>query len=199
MKVEMSKRILNLNYDVMKKNNISFGINPWSGYETANPFYALEAFFDFAHLDYHKNILTEAVIHSHRRKIYKQDNPCEIFVFYSTICSFLRVCYCLKIKSKKWKVKESARSEDVFHLSSLTKQEFDNPFVVFQKAFSENTLEEFEFFIWEVAQLSLSPHEEEFDYDLMTPYVYLIKMLDAGELMRERGVEKIKKEALPEK
>jgi hypothetical protein len=45
----------------------------------------------------------------------------------------------------------------------------------------------------------LSPHEEEFDYDLMTPYVYLIKMLDAGELMRERGVEKIKKEALPEK
>jgi hypothetical protein len=27
----------------------------------------------------------------------------------------------------------------------------------------------------------------------MTPYILLIKMLDAVELMRERGVEKIKK------
>lgn len=181
----------------MKKNKISFGTNFWSAYETGNPFEAVEAFFDFAHLDYYKQILSEAVIYSHRRKIYKQDNPSEIFVFYTAVCSFLKVCYCLKVKSKKWKVKGSADYGSILHLSSLTKEEYGNPFLVFQKAFAERTLEEFEFFLCEIIELSLSPCAEESDCDLMTPFIYLIKMLDAGQLMRERGVEKIKNNEQP--
>jgi hypothetical protein len=39
----------------------------------------------------------------------------------------------------------------------------------------------------------LSPHAGNPDSDLTTPYIHLIKMLDAVELIRERGVEKIKK------
>jgi hypothetical protein len=184
-------------YLYMKKNKISFGTTFWSAYETGNPFEAVEAFFDFAHLDYYKETLSKVVIYSHRRKIYKQDNPCEIFVFYTAVCSFLKVCYCLKVKSKKWKAKESTGYESILHLASLSKQEYENPFILFQKAFAEKTLEEFEFFLCEIVQLSLSPGEGESDCDLMTPYIHLIKMLDAAQLMRERGVEKIKNAKQP--
>lgn len=177
----------------MKKNKISYDTGFWASFVTGNPFKAIDTFFDFAHLDYYKQNLTKAVIFSYKKKVYKQDNPSDVFVFYTTINSFLKVCYCLQQKSKKWKVKESLRSETVFHLSSLTKEEYENPFIVFRKAFQEKSLREFEFFLCLILELSLSPHTGDPESDLTTPYIYLIKMLDAVELMRERGVEKIKK------
>lgn len=177
----------------MKKNKISFETRFWAGFVAGNPFEAFDAIFDFAHLDYYKQNLSDAVLHCFKRKVYKQETPCNVFVFYTAVYSFLKVCYCLKGKSKKWKVKESSRCETVFHLSSLTKEEFDNPFLVLQKAFEEKTLQEFEFFLCEIVELSLSPYTGDSDSDLMTPYIHLIKMLDAGELIRERGVERIRK------
>lgn len=177
----------------MKKNKKTFETKFWAGFEAGNSFEASDALFDFAHLDYYKRNLTLAVLYSYRKEICMDHNPSDIFIFYKAVCSFLKIYYCLQKKSRKWKVKESTRSEDVFHLSSLTKQEFDNPFIVFQKAFTEKTLEQFEFFLSEIVSLSLSPYKGDCDIDLTTPYIHLIKMLDAGGLMRERGLEKIKK------
>ncbi|MEN2399301.1 hypothetical protein GKZ90_0005905 [Flavobacterium sp. MC2016-06] len=177
----------------MKKNKISSGTSFWAGYATGNPLEAINAFFDFAHLDYYKQSLTEVLIYSYKTKVYKENNPSDVFVLYTVVSSFLKACYCLQEKSKKWKVKESLRSEKVFHLSSLTKEEYDNPFIVFQKAFEEKTLEEFEFFLCLILELSLSPHGGDPDSDVTTPYIHIIKMLDAVELIRERNVEKIKK------
>ena len=177
----------------MKKNKISFETSIWAGYAAENPFKAIDAFFAFAHLDYYKHSLNEAVLYSYKTKIYRQENPSDVFILYTVIKSFLKMCYCLKEKSKKWKIAASLRSETVFHLSSLTKEEYENPFTVFQKAFAEKTLEEFESFLYQTLELSLSPHAGDSDPDLMTPYIHVIKMLDAVELVRERGVEKIKK------
>ncbi|OUL60513.1 hypothetical protein [Flavobacterium sp. AJR] len=177
----------------MKKNKRFFETRFWAGVEAGNPFKAIDAFFDFEDLDYYKQTLTEAVIYSYKRKVYKQDNPSDVFVFYTIINSFLKICYCLKQKSKKWKVTASLHSETVFHLTSLTKEEYDNPFIVFQNAFDEKRLEEFELFLCLILELSLSPNAGDAESDLTTPYIHLIKMLDAVELIRERGVEKIKK------
>lgn len=177
----------------MKKNKISFETRFWAGFVAGNPFEVFDAIFDFAHLDYYKQNLSEAVLYCYKRKVYKQETPCNVFTFYTAICSFLKVCHCLKEKNKKWKVKESSRCETVFHLSSLTKKEYDNPFLVLQNAFEAKTLQQFEFFLCEIIELSLSPYSDDPDSDLTTPYIHLIKMLDAAELMRERGVEKIKK------
>ncbi|MCV9927609.1 hypothetical protein OIU83_08100 [Flavobacterium sp. LS1R49] len=177
----------------MKKNKISFETSFWRGYMSGNPFKAIEAFFSFADLDYYKQNLTEVLVYSYKREVYEANNPSNAFVFYTAINSFLKVCYCLQQKGKKWKVKASLNSETVFHLSSLTKEEYDNPFMVFQKAFDEKTLEEFESFLCLILELSLSPYAGDPFFDLATPYIHLIKMLDAVELMRERGIEKIKK------
>lgn len=177
----------------MKKNKISFETYFWAAYEAGNPFEALESFFDFAHLDHYKQVLSDMVIHTHRAKILREDNPCEIFVFYTALRSYLKICYCLKRKSRKWKVKGSGDYDSIVHLASLSKKEYKNPFLVFQNAFEEKTPEEFDFFLCETAQLSLSAHTEEFDFDLVTCYIHLIRMLDAGEIMKERGIERIKK------
>ena len=178
----------------MKKNKISFESRFWAGFTAKKPFDAFDAIFDFAPLDYYKQNLSEAVLHCYNGKVYQQDRPCTVFVFYTALSSFVKVCYFLKGKNKKWKVKECSRSEPVFHLSSLTKEENDNPFLVLQSAFKARTLQEFEFFLTEITELSLSPNNFDPDSDVTTPYIHLIKMLDAGELIRERGVEKIKKD-----
>jgi hypothetical protein len=189
--MELRWRILNLH--TMKKNKISFETSFWAGSVSGNPFKLIEAFFAFADLDYYKQNLTETVIYSYKTEVYEANNPSNAFIFYTAINSFLKMCYCLKQKSKKWKVKASLRSESIFHFSSLTKEEYDTPFMVFQKAFDEKTLEEFESFLCQILELSLSPNAGDPYSDLTTPYIYFIKMLDAVELIRERGVEKIKK------
>ncbi len=176
----------------MKKNKMSFETSFWAGNETGNPFKAINAFFDFAHLDDYKQILSEAALYSYKTKVYKQDNPSDVFVFYSVIKSFVKVCYVLQKKSKKWKVK-SLSCETIFQSSFLTKEEYENPFIVFQKAFEEKTLEQLELFLHQIIEFSLSPNGGDPETDLTTPYIHLIKMLDAAALIQERGVEKIKK------
>ena len=163
----------------MKKNKISFETSFWPGHVKGNPFKAIKAFFSYADLDYYKQNLTELVVYSYKREIYKANNPSDAFVFYTAINIFLKVCYCLQKKSKKWKVTTSLNSETLFHLSSLTNEEYDNPFIVFQKAFNKKTPKEFELFLCQILELSLSPCPADPVYDLTTPYVYLIKMLDA--------------------
>lgn len=182
-----------LNPRSMKKNKISFETGFWAGFEAGNPFKAVEAFFDFADLDYYKHNLSQAVIYSYKKEVLKQDNPSDVFVLYNAFSFFIKVCYSLKKKSKKWKVKASLHTEKVFHLSSLTKEEYENPFMVFQKVFDEKTLEEFKFFLTQILEHSLSPHTEDPESDVTTPYIYVIKMLDAAAQIRERGVEKIRK------
>ena len=177
----------------MKKNKISFETSFWVGSVTGNPFQVINAFFDFADLDYYKQNLSDAVMYSYKKEVYEARNPSNAFIFYTAINSFLKVCYCLKVKSKKWRVKASLCSESIFHFSSLTKDECENPFIVFRKAFNEKTLEEFESFLCLILELSLSPHDGDPYSDLTTPYIYLIKMLDAVALIRERGVEKVRK------
>lgn len=177
----------------MKKNKIDFETSFWAGFTTENPFKVINAFFTFANLDYYKQALTEAVMYCYKTKVCKPENPSDVFSLYSPVSSFLKVCFCLKEKSKKWEVRASLRTETVFHLSSLNKEEYDNPFLVFEKAFNEKTPKDFELFLREILEFSLSPFSEDLGFDLMTPYIHLIKMLDAAALLKERGVVKIRK------
>ncbi|MGC1631495.1 MAG: hypothetical protein WA749_05210, partial [Gelidibacter sp.] len=163
----------------MKKNKISFETRFWAGFTTKNPFEAFDAIFDFAHLDYYKQNLSEILLHCYNGKVYKKEYPGRVFVFYTILRSFLKACFCLQYKGKKWKVKEVSDCKSILHRASLTKEEYANPFTVFQTAFAEKSLDEFDFFLCEIIHISLSPNVVEFDYDLITPYIHLIKMLDA--------------------
>ena len=59
----------------MKKNRIAFESIFWAGHEIKSSSQVLEAFFDFAHLDCYKEILCEAFLYVHKKKVYKKDYP----------------------------------------------------------------------------------------------------------------------------
>lgn len=177
----------------MKKNKMHFESKFWAAYEIGSHFEVMDAFFDYADLEYYKRRLDQAVLYIHSDELYEKDYPGEVFIFYTVVRSFLKACFCLQSKREKWKVKEPSDCKSILHQASLTKEEYADPLIVFQKAFAYKTLDEFEFFLAEVVHVSLCSSIDELGCDLMTPYIHLVKMLDAAQLIRERGIEKVKK------
>lgn len=176
----------------MKKSKISLESYFWSAEEIEEPFALIDSFFDYADLDSHKQILAGAMLFVQKKEVYNSDYPGQLFVFYTAFRSFLKACLRIQRKDKKWKIKKAPESWSYLHQASLLKDEYLNPFLVFQRAFTEKTIAEFDFFLCEILHLSASPFVEEFvDIDLITPYIHMVKMLDAAQLMRECGIEKI--------
>lgn len=181
----------------MKKNKMHFETYFWTAREIDDPFEVLDTFFSYDHLDQHKQSLAEIVLYINKWEVYKKESPGEVFVFYTTLRSVLKVCFCLQFKAKKWQAGKPLDCKSRLHLASLTEEEYANPFTVFQTAFAEQSFAEFEFFLCEITNISLSPTVLEFDYDFLTPYIYLVKMLDACAVLHERGVEKIRNDLTP--
>lgn len=176
----------------MKNNKISLETSFWSGQEVENPFKFLEVFFEYSNLDYYKETLNQFLFHTNKTTVYETGYPGQIFILYTAFRSFLKACFSLKSKSKKWKVRKAPEKWSILEQASLTSEEYQNPFIVFENSFTETALEEYDFFLCEIIHLSLSPFGEEFDYDLITPFIHLTKMLDAAKVLNERGIKKIK-------
>lgn len=180
----------------MKKIKLSLETNFWAIDEIENPFQLINAFFNYCTIDSYKNTLSEIMLYVYKAEVCKKDRPGDIFDFHTAVKSFIRAGYLLTFKTKKWRVKEVPEEWQIISQASLNKEEYEDPFLVFQKAFECKTLEEYEFFLNEIVHVSLSPYKEEFDYDLTTPHIYLVKMLDAAQIMSERGIKKIKNKTI---
>ena len=178
----------------MKNKKISFETDFWTVPGIEDSFEVIDAFIDYGHIDYFKQVLGEAMLFTQTEEVYKKEHPGEVFIFYTAMRSFLRACSCLEHKSKKWRAKGRGDAcTSVLHRASLTEKEYADPFLVFRNAFATWPLGDFEMFLCETVHLSLSKYLPGYEIDLLTPYIHLIKMLDAAQLLKERGVEKIKK------
>lgn len=180
----------------MKKIKISMETNFWATYEIEDPFELIRAFFNYCTVDSYKNTLSEIMLFVYKAEVCSKERPGDVFDFHTAVKSFIRACYLLTFKVKKWSVEEPPEEWQRISQASLNKEEYENPFLVFEKAFECKTLDEYEFFLNEIVHVSLSPYREEFDYDLITPHIYLFKMLDAAQVMSERGVRKIKNKTI---
>ncbi len=74
--------------------------------------------------------------------------------------------------------------------ASLNQEEYENPFLVFKETSTILSLNDYDSFLNEIVDLALSPSREECVRDLVTPFIYLIKMFDAAQIINERGVVK---------
>lgn len=124
-------------------------------------------------------------MYSRKAKVYDQKYPGRVFMMYMEFRSFVKACYVLQDKNRKWKVADVVPLKSVLRQASLSLEEYKNPFLAFKNAFAAQSLIDYEFFLCEIAHLSLSPHTADCDTDLMTPYIHFIKMLDAAQLLRE--------------
>ena len=176
----------------MKKKNIDFEAEFWSDQEFDNPLDLFEAFYDYSNLETYKKTLGEAFCYLYKSKIYYKKSPGQIFIFYIAIRSFYKACYFLQFSKIKCKSSEPYEWKSSLHQASLSRDEYDNPMLVFERAFKEKTLDEFDLFLSEVVHVALTTSKAYVQYDLITPYFHSIKMFDAAQLILERGIEKIK-------
>ena len=180
----------------MKKSNDPLEAHFWSGHDIRRPFELLDAFFDYAHLDEYKEVLAGTLLHAGTEKIYQRKHPGDAFLFYTALRSFVKASYRLS-KTKKWMVKEGGVCTSVLHQASLDRVEYADPLSVFRNAFAGHTSGHYENFLCELVHLALCPYDDTGGYDLLTPYLQLVKLLDAAQLIRERGVERVPKGSTP--
>lgn len=182
----------------MKKKVINYETKFWAGYEITNPFEVLDAFIDHARIDYYKQKLSLAMLCTQKQEVCNKDEPGQLFMFHAALRSFLKACSRLHDKGKKWKVNSTNFDcTSVLHQASLNKEEYQNPFIVFRNAFTENSLHELENKLAEIIYLALLPQQVDYISNLSTAYIHIIKLLDASQLIRERGLEKSKEETAP--
>lgn len=60
------------------------------------------------------------------------------------------------------------------------------PLLVFKKAFQEYNIEEFDYFMSGMIYFSLGAYDHVPERNMVSPYIHLTKMLDAGHLILER-------------
>lgn len=173
-----------------KKHKINPETQYWANREITDPFELTECFFVHYKLDCAKSMLAEIMLHLHKREICRKEFPAQLFDFYKALRSFIRAAYLLKFKAKKWTVKEVPEQWPVISQASLNQEEYENPFLVFEKAFEVQAPGDYDFFLNEIVDIALSPCREETVQDLITPYIYLVKMLDAAQTVSDRGVVK---------
>lgn len=176
----------------MKKKKMDFETGFWYCNTQLSCMTLLDAFFEMDDLPTVKNMLFDVMNYSIKYEVIMKDDPSLIFHFYHCMRSFIKVCYVLQFKTKKLKL--NAPPEYISRLlqGSLSNNEYRDPFLVFQNAFREISLDKFQDYLTRSVYFSLGAYNDQPEVEFITPFIHLTKMLDAAQIIRERGIEKIK-------
>ena len=165
----------------MKKKKIDFEAEFWDSHQKHSCLTLIDAFFQMDFLSAVRERLNDVMNYSTKCEVLMKEDP-----------SFIRATYVLQFKAEKWKVKRPPKFPSRLLQGSLSDEEYNNPFLVFQKAFKEYTLQEFEYFNTEIVYFSLGSYSDELEANIVSLFIHLNKMLDSAQIIRERGLKKIK-------
>ncbi len=169
----------------MKKNK-NFESRFWSGRKKHSALRLMDVFFQFHDLITAKERLNCIMQYAAQRKTRIPEDPSVVFHFHQSLRSFLRAGWCLKNRHGKWLAHTLPGQSSPLSQGSLTEEEYRDPAKVFQKAFKEYDLEEFEEFLAEAVYFSLGTFNNVPEHKMVGPYLRLIKMLDAAWLILKR-------------
>jgi len=176
----------------LKNKKIDFESRFWSGSKTNSRIKLIEKFFQFNDLVTAKELLNQIMIYSGKKKSVIPEDSSAIFHFHQALRSLVRACFLLLQKEKRWKVNDPAENYSPLAQGSLSDGEFINPMLVFQKAFGEYSIKDFEYYISVAVYFSLGTYSHTAESKIFVPYLHLCKMLDASYLILERGIQKKK-------
>lgn len=174
----------------MKKKRTSFESSFWSGSKKHSVTDLLETFFQFNDLAIVKEALGSMMHCSTRRKARIRTYPAEIFHLQQSLRSLLLAGRLIAAKAGKWTAPAPAEAGSSIQLSSLSEEEYKNPLRVFRKAFKACSFEEFDEFLASAVYFSLGNVRNDREKRIVSPYIHLVKMLDAAYLIKERGMQK---------
>ena len=164
----------------------------WSGSRTNSEIKLIKNFFQFNDLVTTKELLNQIMLYSGKKKSVIPENSSTVFHFHQALRSLVRACFLVWQKEKKWKVTEPGQNYSPLAQGSLSDGEFINPMLVFQKAFGEYSIKDFEYYISVAVYFSLGTYSHAAENKIFVPYLHLCKMLDASYLILERGIQKKK-------
>ncbi len=168
------------------KKTINFESRFWSGRNKHSAIALMDVFFQFHDLITAKERLHRIMQYAVQKKTRIPEDPSVVFHFHQSLRSFIRAGWYLQNKRGKWLVHSLPEPSSPLLLGSLSEKEYRDPAKVFQKAFQEYDLEEFEEFLAEVVHFSLGTFNNVPERNIVGPYLHLIKMLDAAWLILER-------------
>lgn len=123
-------------------------------------------------------------------KDWLKKDPSVILQFHQSLRIFIREGYMIGKKTKKWQVNEAPGISSPMMKGSLSEKEYENPLLVFKRAFKEYSIKEYDYFISGIVYFSQQMYRYGPEGNLISPSIHLSKMLDAAYLMLERGVQK---------
>jgi hypothetical protein len=174
----------------MKKIKTDFETHLWADSRKRSRLQLMETFFQFNDLDASKRTLHSIMNHAVKRNSWIKEDPSVLFHFRQSMQSFVRAGYLITLKEKKWAVNTQLEHVSPLVLGLLSEKEYQNPLLVFKKAFKEYSIKEFDYFMSGMVYFSLGIYDHLPERNIVNPYIHLIKMLDAAHLILQRKGKK---------
>lgn len=174
----------------MKKIRTDFEPQFWAVGKRHSAVKLMESFFQCNELTISKERLGNIMHYAVKRDRWIREEPSVILHFNHSMRAFVRACYLMTLKNRKWSVDTRLEEISPWVLGLLSEKEYRNPSLVFRKAFKEYTVKEFDYFMSGMVYFSLGIYDHLPERNIVMPYIHLIKMLDAGHLMLERRGKK---------
>ncbi|MCW1960556.1 hypothetical protein [Chryseobacterium viscerum] len=174
----------------MKKNRTEIQSRLGKGRKKHYGIQLMKTFFQLNDLVASKELLNSIMSYALKRNSWIKEDPSVIYHFHQAMRSFIRAGYFIAIKEKKGFVNTPLEEVSPLVLGLLSEKEYQNPLLVFKKAFREYSINEFDYFISGMAYFSLGVYNNLPERNMINPYIHLIKMLDAAYLLLERRRKK---------
>lgn len=174
----------------MKKIRPDFETRFWANHKKRSGLQLMEAFFQLNDLAASKERLNSIINYAVKKDNWIQEDPSVIFHFRQTMQSFIRAGYLITLMKKKQTVSTHLENPSPLFLGLLSEKEYQNPLLVFKKAFQEYSIQEFDYFMSGMVYFSLGVYHNLPERNIISPYIHLTKMLDAAHLILERSGNK---------
>ncbi|PQA89942.1 hypothetical protein B0A69_21545 [Chryseobacterium shigense] len=150
----------------------------------------MENHFKLNDLTASKELLNDIISYAVKRNSWIKEHPSIILHFQQAMRSFIRAGYLIKFQEKKRTTTTQLEDVSPLVLGLLSEKEYQNPLLVFKKAFREYSIKEFDYFISGMVYFSLGIYNNLPERNIISPYIHLTKMLDAAYLILERRGKK---------
>lgn len=135
-------------------------------------------------------MLNNIMIYAGKKKTAINEDSSAIFHFHQALRSFVRACYAIRLKETTWEMNTNPENRSLLVQASLSDEEYLNPTLVFQNAFVEYSIKDFDYYIAVAVYFSMGIYAHTAESKIFAPYIHLTKMLDAAHLILERRTQK---------
>ncbi|PRB06027.1 hypothetical protein CQ046_02285 [Chryseobacterium sp. MYb7] len=175
----------------MKKSRTNFETRFWAVDKKRSGLQLIETFFQFNDLTASKEMLNNIMNYAIKRNSWIDEDPSVIYQFHQAVRSFVRAGYLIHLKEKKRIAHAHLENPSPWVLGLLSEKEYQNPLLVFKKAFKEYSVKEFDYFMSGIVYFSMVMYDNLPERNIVNPYIHLTKMLDAAHLILERRGKRV--------